>query len=117
MHVTDWELYTPDEMSVFDACRKAFNEDRRLIESPGHSFQRDEFTLLAGMLALVKNYGWVAYAYFDDGTTLLVWKGDFLDLWAYEEASFESARRVYAWCGLQSTEKIPTTSHPRSGAE
>jgi hypothetical protein len=112
MHVTDWALYTVDEMSVFDACRRAHGENRRLIESPGHLFQQAEFNLLAGMLALIKADGWVAYAYFDNGTTALIWKGDFLDLWAYEEASFQSARNVLTGCGLQLTEKVPASSHP-----
>jgi hypothetical protein len=115
MHVIDWGLYTPDEMSVFDACRKAHGENWRLIESPGHLFQQFEFKLFAGMLALVKYYGWVAYAYFDDGTTALVWKGDFLDLWAYEEGAFQSGRHAFARCGLHITEKKPASSHPHPG--
>jgi hypothetical protein len=112
LHVTDWALYTPDEMSVFDACRRAYGEMRRLIEAPGHLFQQAQFTLFAGMLALIKNYGWVAYAYFDDGTTALIWKGEFLDLWSYEEASFQTARQTVVACGLQLTKKMPASAHP-----
>lgn len=112
MHAMDWALYTPDEMSIFDACRKAHGENRKLIESPDHLFQLTQFKLFAGMLALVKYYGWVAYGYFDDGTTALVWKGDFLDLWAYEDAAFQSAQSAVARCGLHPTDKMLTSSHP-----
>ena len=112
MHITDWALYTADEMSIFDACRRAHGESRRFIESPGHLFQEAEFDLLAVMLGLVKTYGWVAYAYFDNGTTALVWKGDFLDLWAYEETTFRDAREVLLGCGLQLTDRVPPSSHP-----
>jgi hypothetical protein len=68
--------------------------------------------MLAGMLTLVKSYEWVGYVYFDDGTTALVWKGMFIDLWAYDETVFESVSRVFTRCGLISTEKVSIPVHP-----
>ena len=106
----DWAHYTPDEMAVFQTIRKAHGEDRWLIETPGHLFGRTERNLLAGMVSLIKYYGWTAYIYFDSGTTLLVWEGELLDLWAYDEDSFKVVVEILK--GLPVSEKMAVPVHP-----
>jgi len=88
LHVTDWSLYTPDEMAIVSAIRKAEGDHRRLIETPGHTFGAAERDLLIGLLSLVTAYDWTAYLYFDNGITLLSWEGEILDLWATDRTAY-----------------------------
>jgi len=89
LQVTDWGLYTPDQMAVVDHVRRASGESRPLITTPGHSFTSDEQDLLIGLFGLVTFYGWSAYLYLDSGVSVLSWEGDLLDL-------FDSERERHA---------------------
>lgn len=89
LHITDWSLYSADEMAVVSELRKAHGDGRALIETPGHVFKSGERDLLIGLMGLVAAYGWTAYVYFDHGLTVLLWEGELMDLWDADAARFE----------------------------
>lgn len=95
LHITDWSLYQPDEMAVVSALRAAHDEQRWLINSPGHLFDASERDLLIGILSLVVFYGWTAYLYFDHRTTFLCWEGELLDLWTFEQSHAVTVAEIF----------------------
>ncbi len=98
----DWVFYTPDEMAVIQAIRRAHGETRLLIDAPNHLFGPDEEDLLVGMSSLAMFYAWRAYLYFDHGTSFYFWEGEKLDLFAYNETQYVRALEVFADCDLPS---------------
>jgi hypothetical protein len=86
LQITDWSLYSPDEMAVVMQLRKP---SRILLESPGHVFGMGERDLLIGMMGLVAAYGWTAYVYFDERLTLLLWEGEIMDAWCPDSWSHQ----------------------------
>jgi hypothetical protein len=58
---TDWPFYSPDEMAVLDRLRSSIGEDRPLIESPAHFFDRQEVDDCVGLFNLCTHYYFDAF--------------------------------------------------------
>jgi Ankyrin repeats (3 copies) len=74
---------------------------------------RSELVVFAGILSLVQYYGWVAYAQFDDGTPLLAWKGEFLDVWVYGQDLLEEIRQIFGRFCFRRTQFSTFLAHLR----
>ncbi len=80
--VTDWALYQPYEMRLFELARRAHGENRNLIEATGHIFSIEEKDDLTALFSLTVAYQWKAYLYLPLAkTTLFNWKGEVFDFW------------------------------------
>jgi hypothetical protein len=102
LHITDWALYSPDEMAVVEHVRQSCGDVLPLSQTPGHVFTAAECDLLIGLLALVTTYGWSAYLYFDHGLTLLSWEGELLDMWATDSARYNAVCELVQHMGISS---------------
>lgn len=95
LHVTDWSLFSADEMEVITGLRIAAGDERALIETPGHLYDSGERDLLIGMMGLVAAYGWTAYVYFDHGLTLLLCEGEYVDVWDTNGTRFQKVSEEF----------------------
>lgn len=108
LHITNWALYSPDEMAIVSQVRQACGERLPLIQTPGHVFTAAECDLLIGVFALVTAYGWSAYLYFDHGLTLLSWEGELLDLWATDSPRYDAVCELLQHMGFSSNATAST---------
>jgi hypothetical protein len=82
LSITDWALYQPYEMRLFDCVRSIHGEKRWLIDAPGHLFSTSEKDDLIGLFSLSVAFEWTSYIYFPDArVTLLNWEGVIFDFW------------------------------------
>ncbi|WP_367875256.1 hypothetical protein [Luteolibacter sp. Populi] len=81
LHFTDWAHYQPVQMSAICAIRSAAEDERLLIEAPGHLFGSEQEEALIQMFGLGMEFGWTAYLYFETELTYLAWEGELLDEW------------------------------------
>jgi hypothetical protein len=56
--LTDWGLYRPFQMRLFESCRESLGEHLPLIEKPGHLALDEDTLLLQGLLFLAIQYLW-----------------------------------------------------------
>jgi hypothetical protein len=80
----DWCLYREEEMSEIMAIRNEVNENRWVLEAPGHALKKADGNFRERLLRfmLSARSGWSAYIYaFPSQTILLLWEGDIIDLW------------------------------------
>jgi hypothetical protein len=90
---TDWELYHPDEMAVFESLRRSHGDRRPLIDAPGHLFKSEERAEAIAHIYLAVLFGWTAYLYLSSrATTVLFWEGDLVDVWAGDERLLQAVR-------------------------
>ncbi len=111
VHVTDWELYRPDEMEIVSRVITACGEAKPLVETPGHLFTGSERELIVGFIALVTGYTWSVYVYFDHGLTALSWEGELMDVWSVDQS------RCAKICAAMQELKIEVTSNPETDSE
>jgi hypothetical protein len=97
---TYWEPWG-DAMAVLGGVRSRSGDDRPLIESPGHVFGAEERALLLGLFSVAMFYGFSVYLYLPDGTTLLGWEGEMLDMWTSDEGRFNDAQVLFNKLGLE----------------
>ena len=107
--LTDWPFYEPDEMALVSGLRRAHGDQRALIESPGHVFDRSEAAELAGWLSLTVRFGW-------DGQVIpRPFRGDAfntshhdtIQVWSATVERFNVAREAVQFFGLQVVRETP----------
>jgi len=90
LEITDWSLYTEDEMAVVQSLRASFGETRWLIKSPGHVFAPSDLNLCVGLFALTIAYGWNSYIYIPTPRlTIFNWEGDMFEFLSDEKKSMQ----------------------------
>ena len=83
VQVTDWSLYSEDEMAIFQSIRASSGETRALVDAPGHLFPAAELNHCIGLFNLTLAYRWSAYIYIPDAPiTIHNWEGEILEFWS-----------------------------------
>ena len=100
LQFTYWEPWG-DAMAILAGVRAQSGENRPLIESPGHLIGPAERDLILGLFSFAMSYGFSVYLYLPDGTTILGWEGEMLDLWTSDEGRLYEAQRVFKNLGLE----------------
>jgi len=102
LQMTDWPLYKPDEMAIISAVRRSHEETRRLIEAPGHLFEKKEEAKLIAMFYLSIMFDWTSYLYFlPNRVTILNWEGSIIDLWSFDSKHFSEFDKIKETFQLQ----------------
>jgi hypothetical protein len=75
--LTDWPIFTPEEMDLFLEARRDRDGTRSLIDAPGHLLQGQQETSvkLAVLLFLLMAFNWEGYYFQDDGGAV-IWMAD-----------------------------------------
>jgi hypothetical protein len=95
LSVTDWALYQPYEMRLFESVRRVHGEERSLIAAPGHLLRAIEKDDLIGLFSLSVAFEWTSYLYFLDArVTLLNWEGAIFNLWAQDAQRLQAASKL-----------------------
>ena len=103
IHVTDWSLYTPEQMLKFDSMRPSI-ETRPLIESAGHRFATNEQEDAVNLFAMATEFGWSSYLYLpDDVATLYNWEGDLFDFWSRDKFRLTAIIKIVGELELEIT--------------
>jgi hypothetical protein len=71
VYVSDWPLYSKDEMATVDRFRASIGEQRALIDAPGHIFDERELHDCIGLFNLSVMFRWDAYLYVPASQLLL----------------------------------------------
>jgi hypothetical protein len=68
----DWAVWPSGQrMHIFDRFRLSYGETRRLIDSPGHIFDRDEIEDAISFVTIAALFLWDCYVVGQQGTKLL----------------------------------------------
>jgi hypothetical protein len=74
-------------MALVGSLRRGHNEERHLIDAPGHLFGPTEDAEAIGHCYLAVTFGWSAYLYLASGAvTVHFWEGDLVDFWSPHES-------------------------------
>lgn len=60
IHICDWDTHPPSDMNVVTGLRSQFQENRWLIDAPGHLLHADEAEWGIALFSLSASFGWSA---------------------------------------------------------
>ena len=104
VHMTDWGLYKPSEMTAVVGIRSTHGEKRALIEAAGHLIEPGEAEVGISLFALSASFEWTSYLYAPPArTTLLNWEGELFDFWTESREAYAEMRRLLAEFELAET--------------
>jgi len=99
---TDWSLYRSDEMALVDSLRRSHNEQRRLIDAPGHLFGSTEGDEAIAHCYLAVILGWSAYLYLASRAAIVqFWEGELVTFFSPDERLSRSILEVVRSYGLR----------------
>lgn len=104
IHVTDWGLYQPSEMIAIAGIRSSMNEQRPLIEAPGHCLTPEESEMGVALFRLTTSFAWSSYLYCPtDRSSLYNWEGEIFDFWTDSIAALEELKLLLKQFELEET--------------
>jgi hypothetical protein len=104
VHITDWSTYDEADMHKIMRMRSMYNENRWLIDAPGHLMTNDECEVSVTLFSLTACFGWSSYLYCSNHrSTLLNWEGDIFDFWTDSGAMMTQMNRLLMMFQLKLT--------------
>lgn len=106
LHFIDWKRTPDDEMALLGTLRHSHNEQRSLIDAPGHLFGSTEVGEVMGICQQAETFDWSVYLYLASGAaTFFFWEGDLIDFWSKESEAIKEVRELVKECELRVTYK------------
>ncbi|TAL30015.1 MAG: hypothetical protein EPN97_13005 [Alphaproteobacteria bacterium] len=93
--LNDWQTYPPDMYSIVMSLRHSHEEQRSLVDAPGHLFDANEDADLIGQCNLILMYNWTAYLYLASAkATFLFWEGELIDFWTHDMEIYQKVKSL-----------------------
>jgi hypothetical protein len=106
IHMTDWGLYQQSEMIAIVGIRSSRDEDRMLIDAPGHILPTGEKEIGISLFSLSVSFAWSSYLYSArDHSTLFNWEGEIFDFWTDSEHVVTEMKLILNQFDLTETNK------------
>lgn len=101
--IWDWSRHSDDALP--DPLQRLWDELRPgTFEGAGIEFESCEVALALESVVYTFEAGMSAYIYLaKPDAAILLWEGEFIELWTRNKATAKAARRSYEACGLQIT--------------
>jgi hypothetical protein len=108
LQFTDWNTHNPDEELLINSLRRSHDEQRPLIDAPGHLFASAEGPEAISHCYLAATFDWSVYLYLASGrATAYFWEGDLIDFWSCDESICQKVHEVVKGYELRVTSPIP----------
>ena len=93
-------------MIAIDDIRSSREEDRMLIDAPGHILTSGQKEIGISLFSLSVSFAWSSYLYSaQKHSTLFNWEGDVFDFWTDSEQALEEMRLMLNQFDLTETNK------------
>ncbi len=106
IHMTDWGLYQQSEMIAIAGIRSSRQEDRMLIDAPGHILTSAQNEIGISLFSLSASFAWSSYLYSAQGHSILFnWEGEVFDFWTDNEQVMSEMELILKQFDLTETNK------------